>query len=222
MTDEEVIKRFHGLYAGAHTQAKRDAGDAGAMPPWTEVTWLGKQVVKCPMDLWVYQEIIWETCPRLIIETGTGGGGSAYYFATILDRVDAGRVLTIDVEYYPELRMDHDRIYYLVGDSLGSMVCDYVTNHFQSFTKMVVLDSLHTHDHVKRELELYGPLVSPGCYLVVEDTGWRNPADTPEGEWCDRAVTEYVAAHPEFEVDYSRERHLLTSNHGGWLRRKVL
>ena len=84
---------------------------------------------------------------------------------------------------------------------------------------MVVLDSLHTYDHVKKELELYAGLVTPGCYLVVEDTGWRNPEDTPSGEWCDRAVAEFLAEHPEFEVDWSRERHLITSNHGGWLRR---
>ncbi len=35
---------------------------------------------------------------------------------------------------------------------------------------MVMLDSNHTHAHVARELELYSPFVTKGCYLVVLDT----------------------------------------------------
>jgi cephalosporin hydroxylase len=221
ITDEEIIRRFHGLYAGGSTEKLRAAGDVDAMPPWAQVTWLGKQVVKCPMDLWVYQEIVWETYPGLIIEAGTGSSGSAYFFATLLDFVGgSGRVITIDVMHYPDLRVCHDRIVYLTGDSTGEEVFKCLTNRFQPLPRtMVVLDSLHTYEHVKRELELYSPLVSTGCYLVVEDTGWRNPVDTPEGQWADTAVKEFLRGHPEFQVDTSREKHLLTSNSGGWLRR---
>lgn len=219
---EEIIRRFHGLYAGAHCQAKRDAGEVDAMPPWTQVTWLGKQVVKCPMDLWTYQEIIWETRPELIIETGTGSSGSAYYFATLLDLLQrvAGTVLTIDTMAYPDLRQDHHRIVYLTGSSTGREVFDYICNRLQPVPRaMVVLDSDHTYGHVKKELELYWPLVAVGCYLVVEDTGWRNPEDTAEGDWADTAVKEFLKDHPNFEADVSREKHLLTSNNGGWLKR---
>lgn len=229
MTDEEVIRRFHGLYAGAHCQKLRDAGDVDAMPPWTQVTWLGKQVVKCPMDLWTYQEIIYETRPELIIETGTGSSGSAYYFASLFDLMNypmnRALILTVDTHEYPNLRLDHPRITYLVGNSVADDVVTAITNKMRLSNipmlprTMVVLDSLHTYEHVKRELELYSPLVSPGCYLVVEDTGWRNPDDTAEGDWADTAVKEFLKSHPEFQVDVSREKHLLTSNNGGWLKR---
>jgi cephalosporin hydroxylase len=33
--------------------------------------WMGRQVYKCPTDLWVYQELLHVTEPDLIIETGT-------------------------------------------------------------------------------------------------------------------------------------------------------
>ena len=35
---------------------------------------------------------------------------------------------------------------------------------------MVILDSMHTADHVLKELKIYSPLVSSGCYCVVLDT----------------------------------------------------
>lgn len=82
---------------------------------------------------------------------------------------------------------------------------------------MVSLDSSHTYNHVRKELEVYAPLVTAGCYLVVEDTGWAEGPDV--GEWADRAVAEFIVGNPMFQVDRTRERHLLTSNRGGWLKR---
>ena len=44
---------------------------------WTELSYRGHKILKCPMDLWIYQEIFHEVRPDLIIETGTHSGGSA-------------------------------------------------------------------------------------------------------------------------------------------------
>lgn len=214
MDHQETIRAFHGLYSGGMAQSRRDAGESGAMPPWAETYWLGKQVVKCPMDLWVYQEIIWECKPDLIIETGTSGSGSAFFFATVMDQVGHGRVVTVDVDEYPHLRSNHHRISYLVGSSVESRVVAQIRAQ-ASGKVMVSLDSLHTYEHVKAELLAYGDLVSPGQYLVVEDTGWGAPGE----QWACQAAAEFLQAHPHFVADSSREKHLLTSNHGGWLKR---
>lgn len=219
MTTEEIRAAFCGLYAGGLAQERRNAGEENAMPPWAETYWLGRQVVKCPMDLWVYQEIIAETKPDLLIETGTSGGGSAYFFATIMDRMDHGHVVTVDTVPYPELYSDHPRITYLSGDSTSDEMADKIRELAAGKRAMVSLDSLHTHDHVARELSLYADLVAADCYLVVEDTGWCGPEAAASGDWASRAAAEFVASHAEFTVDLSRERHLLTSNHRGWLRR---
>lgn len=212
---------FHALYSGGLAQSRRDAGDASAMPPWAETYWLGKQVVKCPMDLWVYQEIIFETQPEVLIETGTSGGGSAFFFATLFDLIGCGRVVTVDKDCYPHLFREHPRITYLTGDSTSEEIASQMWAAASGKRTMVSLDSLHTYDHVSAELALYGELVSVGCYLVIEDTGMGNPTVAGEGGWANRAAAEFVAANTCFSVDLSRERHLLTSNHDGWIRRNA-
>jgi cephalosporin hydroxylase len=56
-----------------------------ARRPWRNTRWLGTDVLKCPLDLWIYQELLHEIRPDWIIETGTAFGGSASYFASLCD-----------------------------------------------------------------------------------------------------------------------------------------
>src|SRR5207249_3148061 len=60
--------------------------------------WLGVPVVKSPLDMWIYQEILSAERPDVIVETGTAYGGSAYFMATICDLVGTGRIVTVDIE----------------------------------------------------------------------------------------------------------------------------
>ena len=48
-----------------------------------QTRWLGTRTHKNPLDFWIYQEIINETRPDVIVETGTAYGGSAAYLASI-------------------------------------------------------------------------------------------------------------------------------------------
>ena len=82
---------------------------------WTEATWLGAQALKNPLDLWVYQEIVVETRPELIVETGTYRGGSAFFLASICDLLGAGEVVSIDIEAVRDDYPTHPRITYLGG-----------------------------------------------------------------------------------------------------------
>jgi cephalosporin hydroxylase len=58
---------------------------------WMNTLWMGVPARKCPLDLWIYQEMISELRPDIIIETGTAGGGSALFMASICDLVAQGR-----------------------------------------------------------------------------------------------------------------------------------
>ena len=63
---------------------------------WDNTYWLGVPTQKCPLDLWVYQEIIFELRPDVIVECGTCKGGSALFLASMCDMVRNGRVFSID------------------------------------------------------------------------------------------------------------------------------
>lgn len=187
---------------------------------WTDVTWQGVRVEKNPMDLWMYQEIIHETEPDLIIETGTHSGGSALFFAHLFDIRGAGQVVTVDVDAQPGCP-DHPRITYIDGSSTDpQVVADLQRRAAAAERVMLVLDSDHRQAHVREELQLLSPLVTGGCYLVVEDTNINgHPVHPRFGPGPAEALREFLSSTQEFVPDGRRERFLLTFNPNGWLRR---
>ncbi len=183
-------------------------------------SWLGVEMEKYPTDLYVYQEIIFETKPDVLIEAGTYKGGSAYYYASLFDLLRRGRVITMDIEDQPD-KPKHPRIEYL----LLSSVSDEAVRHIRAEIKpeervMVSLDSNHTAGHVFKELQIYAPMVSKGCYLVVEDTDINgHPVNRNFGPGPMEALNRFLAVNHDFEPDRSRERVLLTVSPRGYLRR---
>ncbi|HMV69776.1 MAG TPA: CmcI family methyltransferase, partial [Myxococcota bacterium] len=145
--------------------------DSGA---WQRTTWMGWPVVKCPTDLWAYQELIVATRPDVIIETGSWVGGSALFFAHMLDLVGHGRVISVDVQRV-DGRPEHPRITWVLGDSADPATVARVHDLAAGGAALVVLDASHRAAHVLAELRGYADLVPPGGCLVVEDTafdGW--------------------------------------------------
>ena len=85
---------------------------------------------------------------------------------------------------------------------------------------VLILDSLHTKDHVLDELRAYWQIVPIGSYIIVQDSvinghplaPWSGP-----GPW--EAVEAFLKENNNFEIDKSRERFLVTNNPNGFLRR---
>jgi cephalosporin hydroxylase len=181
--------------------------------------WLGVPILKSPLDCWVYQEIIHEQQPDLIIETGTDRGGSALFLASMCDLVGNGRVLSIDVRSAANIR--HPRVTLLVGDSTSATVLDSVREARRTARRcMVILDSDHHAAHVERELRAYREFVSVGSYMVVEDTNVNgHPVMSEHGPGPFEAVHAFVAEDSDFEIDKSREKFLLTFFPDGYLKR---
>jgi len=186
---------------------------------WTEATWLGAQALKNPLDLWVYQEIMVETRPELVVETGTYRGGSALFLATICDLLGAGEVVSIDVEPVRDDYPAHPRITYLGGrSSTDPEVVAEIAARAEGKRTLVVLDSDHSQAHVEAELAAYAPLVPVGCYVIVEDSNiGRVRKDLLPGPL--EAIETFLAETSEFEIDRAREKFLITFNPSGYLRR---
>jgi cephalosporin hydroxylase len=184
---------------------------------WNNTRWLGVPAKKYPMDLWVYQDIVYETQPDNIIETGTYKGGTSLFLANLCDLLKKGRVITIDLE---ECELDHPRIVKIIGDSTNQEVIESVSSWVEGGTAMVILDSNHRKSHVLKELELYSQFVSVGNYLIVEDTHLNgNPIRPDYGGGPMEAVNEFLEYNHNFVVDKSREKYFITSNPNGYLKR---
>jgi cephalosporin hydroxylase len=143
---------------------------------WATLTYKGVRCLQLPTDAWIIQEIIWETRPEVVVETGFADGGSAMLWWDSL-RCLAGRggwydVISVDndpacVDRYNNLS-GAGRL--VVGDSADPAVFAQVASLVNDRPTLVILDSCHDMDHVLKELDLYSRLVQPGHYLVVEDT----------------------------------------------------
>jgi cephalosporin hydroxylase len=186
---------------------------------WTKATWLGAQALKNPLDLWVYQEILYETRPELIVETGTYRGGSALYLASMCDLLGVGEIVSVDIEPVRDDYPEHPRITYLGGrSSTDPEVVAEVTARVGGRRTLVVLDSDHSQAHVEKELATYAPLVPVGCYVIVEDSNiGQIRKDLMPGPL--QAAEAFLAHTDEFVVDREREKFLITFNPSGYLRR---
>lgn len=194
---------------------------------WKSTQWLGIPVQKFPTDLWIYQELIYKLKPDLIIETGTLYGGSALYLATILDAVDHGRVISVDINDGPDRdkpRPRHQRLRYIKGSSTDEIVLLKLQEEATGLdTVLVILDSDHSKDHVLAEMISLKDLVTPGSYMIVEDTNINGHPVFPDfGPGPMEAVQEFLAKNNEFSVDKSLEKLMLTANPSGYLRKKFI
>ena len=232
----EVQENIEGLRADMEVrQATRDWVAAIAPHKYTyNFTWLGRPIIQFPQDLAAMQEIIWVTKPDLIIETGIAHGGSLIFHASMLQLLgNHGRVLGVDIDIRNHNRVEieahpmFERIEMIQGSSIDDSIADQVWAIANDAKRvMVVLDSNHTHAHVERELELYAPLVTKDCYLMVCDTLIQ---DIPAGSFPDRpwdkgdnpatAVEAFLSETDRFEVDAAIDAKLQISvAPGGYLK----
>lgn len=171
--------------------------------------WAGVPVVQFPADIIRLQEIIWDTEPDLIIETGTKHGGSAIFFASMLRLLgNYGTVVTVDIRPQAEdgLLRSHSfaqDITVVTGGSTDpksvKRVSD-VVDGMKGAKVMVFLDSNHSATHVAIELKLYSPFVTPGCCLVVADGITEDVPLLKHKMNPAIAARAFLAAHPEFRT----------------------
>ena len=184
--------------------------------------WMGKRALKNPMDSWIYQEIFYEVKPDVVVEIGSNEGGSTLYFAHLLDIMGKGQVISVDIsrDLY---QVKHERIVEITGDSSSAAVFDQVRELCTDKQVLVIHDGDHTKAQVLKDINLYSTLIGVGSYLIVEDgimdifRPFEYIGSFEEGPLA--AVQEFLKEHPQFHVDKSRERYIMTYNPHGYLKR---
>ncbi|MGC9973667.1 MAG: CmcI family methyltransferase [Bryobacteraceae bacterium] len=199
------------------------------LPVWQDLRFQNIKVAKNPLDLWMMQQILYEVQPDFVVETGTGQGGSALYWASALNSMglERSRVLTVDTRNLAADASKHflwkKYVEFVQGNSTDLETASRIAERVRGRKTVVTLDSDHAMEHVLQELRMYAPLVSRGSYLVVQATNLDGvPAQPGSGPGPYEAVRRFLveSGGKEFEKDLSREMMVLTFNPGGWLRRK--
>ncbi|WP_404484071.1 cephalosporin hydroxylase family protein [Bacillus sp. RC206] len=182
--------------------------------------WFGVPICKLPSDLFLYQEILYELKPDLIIECGTFYGGSALFLASMLDLIGKGHVLTIDITPQPN-RPSHNRITYLTASSVYvQAVQSILSMRKPDDVILVILDSDHSKEHVSKELLLYKSIVTTGSYIIVEDTSINgNPLLPDWGPGPMEAVEEFLTKNSNFIIDESKHKFFISFNPKGFLKK---
>jgi cephalosporin hydroxylase len=186
---------------------------------WQQTEWLGRPVPAAPTDLFVYQELIASVRPDWIIETGTAGGGRALFLASICDLLGSGTVLSLHDDGSP--RPEHPRVTYLDQAAHEGNAARRVREITGDDPRaLVILGSKARAPRLVKEFANLSPLVPVGSYVVVENTVVNgHPVWPGYGSGPFEAVRKILATNGDFVQDTSWEKHVVTFNPGGFLRR---
>lgn len=199
-------------------------------------TWMGRPIIKFPSDIVIQQEIMWELKPDLVIETGIAHGGSIVFTASMMEMMGIdGEVVGIDIDIRRHNRTlieEHPmykRITMYEGSSTDPQIIEKVRRHAEGKkTVLVILDSLHSHQHVYDELKAYAPLVTVGSYCVLPDTfieffpkGYfsaNRPWDVGDNPYT--AMKQFLEEQSDYEVDKRlSDKAMISETIDGYLKR---
>ena len=197
-----------------------------------EIDWLGVPVIQTPEDLILMQELIFKVQPDFIIEIGIAHGGSLIFYASLMELLNKGRVIGIDIEirqHNKEIVEAHPlskRIEMIEGDSVSDEVIQKVKRRITANSTVIVcLDSDHTKAHVLKELELYQHFVVPGCYIVVFDTVVSELAKlgADDKKYINNspkeAIDQFLVMNSNFEIDEQFNKLYISTTLNGYLKR---
>ncbi|MBX3083070.1 MAG: class I SAM-dependent methyltransferase [Anaerolineae bacterium] len=183
-------------------------------------SYFGIQTQKHPYDFWVYQELLFELQPDVIVEIGNLRGGSILALAHLCDNLGKGRLIGVDISHAhiaPIVRA-HPRITLIEGDACAMFeaVSHLIT---PADSVLVIEDSSHTFDNTLNVLNTYAPLIKVGGYFIVEDSICHHGIEVGPNPGPYEAIDAFLAMHWNFQSDRSREAFMITWNPKGYLKR---
>ncbi len=185
-----------------------------------QTKYFGIPTIKNPLDFWIYQEIIYSVKPDIIIEIGNYCGGSTLALAHLLDNINHGKIIGVDIDHekVPDQVKRHPRITLITGDACASFTT--VREMVKAKDKVIIIeDSSHTYKNTLNILRLYHSLIKPGHYFIVEDGICYHGLNTGPFPGPYEAVEQFIKENKHFEIDRTKEAFFITWNPKGFLRR---
>lgn len=185
----------------------------------------GLQMIKNPLDLTVYEEILWRIKPTVIIEIGSKQGGFTLWLkdhAQIM-KLNA-KIISIDLTTNARQNLD---VMKDIGNNLICLVGNCNSPEILSELKRYILkndivlaieDSSHTFDNTLRVLENYKEIVTVGSYLIVED-GICDVLNIRPVPGPMKAIEKWILNNPNYVIERGWEKYIVTYNPKGYLKR---
>ncbi len=194
----------------------------------------GEPSINFSEDLIKFQEAIYRVKPDIVIEAGVAWGGTTLFIASVLEGLNKGNVVGIDIYIPPHVKKalkQKGKISKRIHLINGSSIEQNTINKIKKFTKnkkvLVILDSNHTKEHVYKELEIYSKLVNKNSYIIVCDTiiNYIKPNKERKREWDKNnnpltAIQKFLKKNENFKYSKDFNKRLLIScNFNGFIKR---
>jgi len=189
---------------------------------------MGYPLLQFPGDLWVYQQLVFETAPECIIATGIYHGGLHLYLASMtwyMPALAKTIIVGVDIKLTEDAKqlVGQQPLTLIEGDVLDTETFGKIKALAEGRKTMVILDDDHKASHVKQEIELYAPLVTDGQYLVVEDTNVNgHPVYPGFGRGPREAIQDLMSGPTFLNQRFSEDREIWRTNlftYHTWLKR---
>jgi predicted O-methyltransferase YrrM len=127
-------------------------------------------------------EIVAELKPKVVLEIGTAGGGTLFLFTRVAD--PEAKIISVDlpggpfgggyprwkIPLYKSFSKGGQRIYLVRGDSHDPRTLEEVKRILgDEKVDFLFIDGDHTYEGVKRDFEMYSPLVRNGGVIAFHD-----------------------------------------------------
>ena len=182
-------------------------------------------MIKNPFDLIIYEEILWELKPTVIIEIGNAFGGFTLWLQDRMRMIcdNKVKVITIDLESVGHNNFkntDSESVVSIVGNCNSDKVINNVKNNISKDDIVLIIeDSSHTFENTLQVLENYKDIVSVGSYLIVED-GICDILKLGISPGPMKAVEKWINTNESmYKIDRNREKYIMTYNPKGYLKR---
>lgn len=198
--------------------------------------WLGIPSIQFPSDLIVFQEVIYNYKPDVIIETGVAHGGSLIFYSSIMSLIKKKfKIYGIDIKIKKKNRIKiskhplANKIELIEKSSTDKSLQNLFDKKIKNSKVLVFLDSNHSHEHVLNEIKLYSKYIKKNGYLVVMDTTTEfvkkkfinKGRNFGKGNSPFTAVKEFLKTNKSFVIDnYYEDKSFITSCFSGFLRKK--